>query len=77
VLRGGTSLWAGRLVVACSACSVANPIANGSIIPVGAPTDAGKFLTLKLTGSVPVNECLCQCAAGDAGPCTTVEDTTQ
>jgi len=46
-------------------------------MPVGAPTGARKFLTLKLTGSVPVNECLCQCAAGDAGPCTTVEDTTQ
>jgi len=57
---------------------VANPTFNGRIIPVGAPTGVGKFLTLQLTGSVPaINECLCQCAAGGAGPCTVAEDTTQ
>jgi len=56
---------------------VPNPTANGSIIPVGAPTGVGKFLTQRLTGSVPViNECLGQCPAG-GGPCTVGEDTTQ
>ena len=60
---------------ACAACSVPNPTANGSIIPVGAPTGIGKFLTQRLTGSVPpLNECLCQCPA--SGPCTVREDTT-
>ena len=59
----------------CAACSVPNPTANGSIIPVGAPTGAGKFLTQRLTGSVPdLNECLCECPA--SGPCTVREDTT-
>jgi hypothetical protein len=59
----------------CAACSVPNPTANGSIIPVGAPTGVGKFLTQQLTGSVPaINECLCQCPAN--GPCTVREDNT-
>jgi hypothetical protein len=60
---------------ACATCSVPNPTANGTIIPVGAPTGVGKFLTDQLTGSVPsINECLCQCPAN--GPCTVREDTT-
>lgn len=59
----------------CAACSVANPTANGSIIPVGAPTGSGKFLTERLTGSDPkLNECLCECPA--SGPCTVRQDTT-
>ena len=59
----------------CASCSVPNPEANGSIIPVGAPTGVGKFLTQQLTGSVPaINECLCQCP--ENGPCTVREDTT-
>lgn len=59
----------------CASCSVPNPEANGSIIPVGAPTGVGKFLTKQLTGSVPaINECLCQCP--ENGPCTVREDTT-
>jgi hypothetical protein len=59
----------------CAACSVANPTANGSIIPVGAPTGGGRFLTLRLTGSNPdLNECLCECPAGK--PCTVRSDTT-
>lgn len=59
----------------CAACSVPNPTANGSTIPVGAPTGAGKFLTEKLTGSVPaINECFCDCPAG--GPCTVRPDST-
>ena len=60
---------------ACAACGVPNPVANGSILPVGAPTGVGKFLTERLTGSVPaINECLCQCP--ENGPCTVREDTT-
>ena len=60
---------------ACAACGVSNPTANGSIIPVGAPTGAGEFLTERLTGSVPtLNECLCECPAN--GPCTLREDIT-
>jgi len=60
---------------ACAACSVPNPSANGTIIPVGAPTGVPKFLTERLNGSVPdVNECLCQCSAN--GTCTVREDTT-
>jgi len=59
----------------CAECSVPNPTANGSMISVGAPTGVGRFLSLKLTGSVPtINECLCQCPA--SGPCTVREDTT-
>ena len=62
-------------VSACAACGVSNPTANGSILPVGAPTGVGKFLTHQLTGSVPtVNECLCECSAN--GNCTVREDTT-
>ena len=60
---------------ACAACGISNPTANGSILPVGAPTGVGKFLTQQLTGSVPtVNECLCECSAN--GTCTVREDTT-
>ena len=60
---------------ACASCGVSNPTANGSVIPVGAPTGAGAFLTQRLTGSVPIlNECLCECPAN--GPCTLREDTT-
>jgi len=60
---------------ACTACGISNPTANGSILPVGAPTGVGKFLTQQLTGSVPtVNECLCECSAN--GTCTVREDTT-
>ena len=60
---------------ACAACSVANPTANGSVIPVGAPAGTARLLTLRLTGSVPqTNECLCECPAG--GTCTVREDRT-
>jgi hypothetical protein len=59
----------------CASCSVANPTANGSIIPVGAPTGSGRFLTVRLDGSFPpTNECLCECPAGQ--PCTVRSDTT-
>lgn len=59
----------------CAACSVSTGTANGSIIPVGAPTGSGKYLTLRLNGSLtPMNECLCECPAG--GPCTVRSDTT-
>lgn len=59
----------------CASCSVSNPTANGSVIPVGAPTGSGKFLTLRLNGSLaPMNECLCECLAGE--PCTVRSDTT-
>jgi hypothetical protein len=65
----------------CSACSVTNPTSNGSTIPVGAPTGAGKFLALKLNGPpVPdLNECLCSCqASGPNGAvtCTVGKDQT-
>src|SRR6266540_3238162 len=64
---------------ACAACSVPAPTANGSIIPVGAPTGAGKFLTLKLNGPpLPdINECLCTCTTNSNGStsCTVAEDT--
>jgi hypothetical protein len=60
---------------ACAACTAPKPTANGSTIPVGAPTGVPKFLTEQLTGSVPtINECLCECPLG--GPCTVREDTT-
>ena len=59
----------------CASCSVPNPTANGSIIPVGAPTGSGRFLTVRLDGSFPpTNECLCECPAGQ--PCTVRSDTT-
>ena len=65
---------------ACAACSVPAPTANGSTIPVGAPTGAGSFLTLKLNGPpLPeLNECLCTCttAADGSTSCTVGEDTT-
>lgn len=64
---------------ACASCSVPSPTANGSTLPVGAPTGVGKFLTLKLDGSIPdVNECLCTCTTGPDGStsCTVGEDTT-
>lgn len=55
----------------CAACSVPNPSANGTIIPVGAPTGSGDFLTLLLDGPpLPdLNQCLCTCtqAAGGSG----------
>lgn len=35
-----------------------NALANGSVVPVGAPTGAGEFLTLRLTGSVRAIESL-------------------
>ena len=60
---------------ACAACGVPNPTANGSILPVGAPTGVARFLTEKLTGSVPpLIECLCDCSAN--GICPVREDTT-
>ncbi|HVQ76039.1 MAG TPA: hypothetical protein VMT79_10945 [Candidatus Binatia bacterium] len=60
----------------CAACSVPNPTANGSVIPVGAPTGSGRLLTELLLGSTPpLNECLCECPAD--GPCTVRDDTTQ
>lgn len=48
---------------ACAACSVPSPTTNGSTIPVGAPTGAATFLTLRLDGPpLPeINECLCRC----------------
>lgn len=59
----------------CASCGVANPTDNGSVIPVGAPTGGGRFLTLRLTGSDPaLNECLCECPVGQ--PCTVRSDTT-
>jgi hypothetical protein len=59
----------------CASCSVPNPTANGSVIPVGAPTGSGRFLTVRLDGSFPpTNECLCECPAGQ--PCTVRSDTT-
>ena len=66
---------------ACNACSITNPTANGTTIPVGAPTGGGKFLSLMLDGSpLPeINECLCSCQAsgiGGAISCTVREDRT-
>jgi hypothetical protein len=66
---------------ACAACSVGDPTANGGIIPVGAPTGTGRFLTLRLDGPpVPdLNECLCRCTTdGGTGEtvCTVAEDLT-
>ena len=59
----------------CASCSVPNPTANGSVIPVGAPTGSGRFLTVRLNGSFPpTNECLCECPVGE--PCTVRSDTT-
>jgi hypothetical protein len=64
---------------ACAACSVPNPAANGTIIPVGAPTGSGKFLALRLDGPpIPdINECLCSCQSGTTGiSCTVGQDRT-
>ncbi|HVB79757.1 MAG TPA: hypothetical protein VNE82_07365 [Candidatus Binataceae bacterium] len=67
---------------ACAACSVSNPTANGTTLPVGAPTGSGKFLALRLDGPpLPdLNECLCTCAQApglDGGvSCTVADDTT-
>jgi hypothetical protein len=65
---------------ACGACSVANPTANGAILPVGAPSGGAKLLTLKLDGPPfpDVNECLCTCTADKNGgvSCTVSEDLT-
>ena len=66
----------------CAVCSVPDPTANGTILPVGAATGSAKFLTLKLDGpSLPdINECLCTCtqAPGPNGSisCTVAKDTT-
>jgi hypothetical protein len=60
----------------CAPCNVQNPTANGSVIPVGSPTGSGRFLSERLTGSVPsLNECLCECPA-NGGPCTLREEIT-
>jgi hypothetical protein len=62
---------------ACAACSV--PVANGSTIPVGAPTGSAAFLTVRLDGPpLPkINECLCTCTLENGNTtCTVVEDTT-
>jgi hypothetical protein len=66
---------------ACAACSVPNPTANGTALPVGAATGSAKFLTLRLDGPpIPdINECLCSCqASGTNGAisCTVGEDRT-
>ena len=66
---------------ACNACSIPNPTANGTTIPVGAPTGIGKFLALKLDGPpiLDINECLCSCQdSGTNGAifCTVGEDRT-
>ena len=59
---------------ACAACSVPNPTANGTTIPVGAPTGSGEFLALTLDGPPPpvLNQCLCTCspAVGPNGSIT-------
>ncbi len=64
---------------ACSACSVPNPTANGTILVVGAPTGSPSFLTLRLDGPpVPdMNQCLCTCTeANSSTTCTVGSDTT-
>lgn len=63
---------------ACAACSV--PVANGSILPVGAPTGSASFLTVRLDGPPPpqINECLCRCTQSNGvTSCTVAKDTTQ
>jgi hypothetical protein len=61
----------------CAACSVAAPTANGSTIPVGAPSGVGKLLAARLYGEAPppLNECLCTCQPGVDGTvaCTAVD----
>jgi hypothetical protein len=66
---------------ACAACSVPDPTANGTNLPVGAATGSGKFLTLKLDGPpLPdLNECLCRCTQSPTNgsvSCTVAEETT-
>ena len=65
---------------ACAACSVPNPTANGTSLPVGAPTGTGAFLTLRLNGPpLPeFNQCLCTCSQNPDGgvSCTVGADTT-
>jgi len=62
----------------CAECSVTNPAANGTILPVGSPSGSGKFLTAKLAGlPLPkINECLCRCTDESDGSvsCTTADD---
>ena len=59
---------------ACALCSAASPTANGSTIPVGAPSGVGKLLAVRLDGppAPELNECLCTCTAGsdDSTSCT-------
>jgi hypothetical protein len=59
----------------CAQCSVPNPLANGSMIPVGAASGTPKFLALRLDGPpLPkVNECMCKCSQAPNGSvsCTT------
>jgi len=56
------------------------PVRPSVLVPVGAPTGIGKFLTLKLDGPpVPdVNECRCRCAEDSTGAtvCTVAGDLT-
>jgi hypothetical protein len=65
---------------ACAACSIANPTANGTTLPVGAATGSAKFLTAKLDGlPLPdINECLCTCSLATNGSisCTVGSDRT-
>jgi hypothetical protein len=65
---------------ACAVCSVPNPSANGSILPVGSPSGSASFLTLRLDGPpVPdLNQCLCTCtqAQDSSVICTVGSDTT-
>jgi len=52
---------------ACANCSVSNPLANGSMLLVGAPTGTARYLTKQLTGTNPtVNECPCTCSGPPA-----------
>ena len=65
---------------ACAVCSVPNPSANGSMLPVGSPSGSASFLTLRLDGPpVPdMNQCLCTCtqAQDSSVSCTVGSDTT-
>ena len=63
----------------CTLCSVA--VANGSTIPVGAPTGGGRLLTVLLDGlpSPKFNQCLCTCTTDSNGntSCAVASDTTR
>ncbi|MFZ0657388.1 MAG: hypothetical protein WAM05_01655 [Candidatus Binataceae bacterium] len=65
---------------ACAACSVPNPTANGTTIPVGAPSGSPEFLALSLDGPPPpvTNQCLCTCTTGadSSVSCTVGSDLT-